>query len=86
MEESLVEKKVGDIVVRKRKAQTVLTGQEVAYGPLTLTPVENGILPSDFDGRVYETIATDEFEDTDTTINHIVTEADDRLKQLFDEL
>jgi hypothetical protein len=86
MSESLAETKVGDIVVRKRKARTVLTGQEVAYGPLTLTPVENGILPSDFDGRVYETITTDKFDDHDRTINHIVTEADNRLEQLFDEL
>lgn len=86
MEEHTLEKKVGDILARKRMARDALDGKEIAYGPLTLQPVEEGILPVDFDGRVYETITTDEFDDIEDKVNHVVTEADNRIEQLYDEL
>lgn len=86
MKESTLEKKVGDILERKRLARDALDGQEVAYGPLTLQPVEDGILPVDFDGRVYETITTEGLDEIEEQVNHVVTQADDAIEQLYDEL
>lgn len=86
MDEDTLEKKVGDIYTRKRLAKDVLDGKEVAYGPITLRPVEEGVLPVDFDGRVYATIHTGEFSNTEDKVNHIVTEADNRIEKLYEEL
>lgn len=90
MDEPTLEKKVGDIVTRKRIIASLLYDEdctETAYGPLTLRLVNDGaeILPTDFDGRVYTTIERIN-GDQDEQVYHAVTEADNRIKQLHDEL
>lgn len=90
MDESTLEKKVGDILTRKRIIASLLhdSCEETAYGPLTLQTVNDGdaILATDFDGRVYPTIELLDTDDSEEQINHLVTEADNCIEQLHEEL
>lgn len=87
MDESKLEQKVGDIVERKRLARDALDGEnEVTYGLITLQPVDDGLLPVDLDGRVYETIEVDESNEIEEQVNHVVTEADNAIEKMYEEL
>lgn len=90
MSEVNIEVKVGDILTRKRLISSLLyeSCDEVAYGPLTLRMLEDNevIQPVDFDGRVYPTIELLDTDDSEKQINHLVTEVDNTVRQVYTEL
>lgn len=87
MEETTFEKAIGDIIYRNRLISDLVHNEttESAYGPLTLQRVDDGILPTDFDGRVYETIPVPDDPDKDDVLDARV-QADKTVEQLHDEL